>query len=257
MSPTEFDLRAALHDGDDDANLNVDRLILDARARAAQRRGRLMSGAAIAVVVATAGVGGTLLVRNGNTADSSKAAGGAAAASHGANLDKNAGSAALAPGSGARAAMSEAIDCPTSLPHYLLPGGGSPGQFGADQPLFSKSVSAVVVCAYGTAEKSSLSATSHHPARLELRGDDAKRLAASLENAPLTQAAAEPVACEPGTTGTYPLAIIGVAANGTKVATVTVSMSSCVQVTNGTAIRYGWQPPSDLRKVLLELKPTS
>ena len=30
-----------------------------------------------------------------------------------------------------------------------------------------------------------------------------------------------------------------------------------VRVTNGTAIRYDWAPPSDLAKILLALQPTS
>jgi hypothetical protein len=261
MSPTEFDLRAALHDGDDD-NLNVDQLVLGARARAAQRRVRMMSTAAIVLVVASAGVGGTLLVRSGSDTKS------AADAKHGTTSDLgsvygaasgNGGGLAAAPSApAAPRALAEksAPGCPAALPTYLLPGGGSPGQFGADGPLFSKPVSTVVVCAYDTSLRPA-SRGSQHPARLVLHDGQATQLAASLENARKTRK--QELCPYIRSADQRPIAVIGIGTDGNRVGTVTTTLSepACnVVVTNGTAIRYQWTPPKDLANVLDELTPT-
>jgi hypothetical protein len=142
------------------------------------------------------------------------------------------------------------VPCPASVPRYLLPGGGSP-QFGANQPLFSRPVTSVVVCSYGTTTQ----ALGRHPpvpARLPLHGTLASRLVAGLEKPSAASCAA------PTASLGHPLAIIGLAADGSKVATVTATLSAdgcAVQVTNGTALRRNWTPPRDLRNLLLALTP--
>jgi hypothetical protein len=245
MSPTEFDLRAALHDGDGDDNLNVDQLILGARAHAAQRRVRLLSTATIVLLVAGAGVGGTLVVRNDGGTNST--AGGAMVERHGANSDTGGKAGAPAPGA---LAPSGSADCPPSLPHYALPGGGSPGQFGADGRLFRKTVSSVVVCAYSTL-LSTASKNTSYAAQLTLAGAQAKRLADSLENAPTTRAAQ---ACGAARTNRYDYAIVGITSDGTRLPSV---VASCALVTNGTAVRYSWTPPDDLQQLLFGTTPST
>jgi hypothetical protein len=258
MSPTEFDLRAALHDGDDD-NLNVDQLILGARARAAQRRVRVMSTAAIVIVVACAGVGGTLLVRSGSgthSAASAKDADGHANSAYGAG-----GSALAPPAAAPRGALAEKTvgGCPAALPNlpnHRLPGGGGTRQFDTSGPLFSKPVSTVVVCAYDMSLRAA-SRGAQHPARLVLHDGQATRLAASLENARKTRK--QELCPNIRSADQRQIAVIGIGADGNRVGTVTTTLSepACdVLVTNGTAIRYQWTPPKDLGNVLDELTPT-
>src|SRR5439155_8122953 len=136
MSPSESDLRAALHDGEG-GNLDVDQLILGARAHAAQRRMRLLSTAAVVAVVASAGVGGAALLRSGSSPESD-AGEKAANRSHSA-YDATAGNKRADAVPGAQGAAS-GVPCPSSPPNYLLPGGGGTTQFGAPGPLFSKPV---------------------------------------------------------------------------------------------------------------------
>jgi hypothetical protein len=275
MSPNEFDLRAALHDGDDgDSALDVDQLIHSARTHAAQRRVRLISGAAIAAVVAGIATGGTLLATSGNGPShtgAERAAG--SAGQHSERVLSGGGGGVHASASRpapARAAKSAArsvvaaseprpagsVRCPSRLPQHLLPGGGSAGQFGAGGPLFSKPVVATVVCSYGSAMQPP--GRREHPARLVLTDGAAKRLAASLENAPKSR----PQVMCPDIRGMndHSIAIIGVTAGGAKVGTVTTTIgaSQCdVMATNGTAVRYDWTPPNDVRQRLLVLVPAA
>jgi hypothetical protein len=266
MSPTEFDLRAALRDGEGEG-VDPERLIARGRARRAQRRVRLLSTAAIAVVVAGAGVGSAVIWGDGNSNSSnSSGSGGSSVKDGAANLAPHSeqstvlGRLPAAPNSvtpSGGSAASSGGSCPDSLPRYLLPGGGSPGQFGADGPLFSRPVTSIVVCSYGSQLQALGENPTSNPARLVLNGSQATRLADSLEHASTTKS-------------TYPcptirspvdreLAIIGVAADGRSVGTVTASLTkpACnVQVTNGTAVRYQWQPPADLESMLLDLTPT-
>jgi hypothetical protein len=263
MSPTEFDLRAALRDGEGDEP-NADQLILHGRARVAQRRTRILSAAAVVAVVTGLGGGIALLAHGGSGGDSASNAGGAGAASSQADSAYGAaGGTALAPAAGVPQAASSLaerglsgtlqIPCPAALPQYLLPGGGGTGQFGADSPLFGKPVRAVVVCAYGPAAKATDRGAAH-PARLELADGAATRLAASLDATP--SATATGPHCPSSPAGPYRFAIIGLTADGARAGTVTAELtaSGCTgQVTNGTAVRYGWSPPADLRSRLLAL----
>jgi hypothetical protein len=235
MSPSESDLRAALHDGEGGGGPNVDSVIFRAQAVAAQRRIRLMSGAAIMAVVLGSGVGIGYLAGSGNeSGGSNSAAGGAGAA------QAPAGSAARS-GSGrnaAHGAVSDAsqVPCPKAFPDYRLPGGGGLDQFGAHGPLFTKPVTSVVVCAYGD-----------HRGRLAVGGQQAAALVTGLESAPKTT---HERLCAGGPS-IEQLAILAIAPNGSRARTVTVTFPTCGSVaTNGTAVRYEWKPPSAVRRLL-------
>jgi hypothetical protein len=257
MSPTESDLRAALRDGEGDGP-DIDRLIAGGQARQAQSRKQLLTAAAIVLVVAGAGAGGAVLW--GGSSPNSSAAGSAynnADAGGSAALRGTAGSSNGHKAAGqvpAAAPNFAAVACPASQPHPLLAGGGSPGQFGADGPLFSRTVSAVVVCSYGSPEQAADKVA--EPARLVLTGDRAAELASSLEQA---STARTPRACPNVVISPRrALAMIGVDSDGRTVGIVTANLvvPACnVQVTNGTAVRYQWTPPSDLQTVLVTLAP--
>jgi hypothetical protein len=270
MSPTEFDLRAALHDGEGDG-VDADRLIAVGQTRRAQRRVRVLSTAAVVVVVAGAGAGGAFLVANN---DSNSANSGGRAAQYDAGAQSSAkGAVAGAGGAEAPAASlpsgsasrqtdqaaksaAAAVPCPNSLPRYLLPGGGSPGQFGSDGPLFSKAVTSVVVCSYGSQRQALGQQPTSDPARLVLTGARATELANSLEHASMTRSNYPCPTIR--SADEHELVIIGVGADGATVGTVTTSLTkpACdVQVTNGTAVRYQWQPPADRQPTLLNLQP--
>ena len=127
-------------------------------------------------------------------------------------------------------------------------------QFGADGPLFGRTVDSLVVCAYGTPS----AAATAHPQRAVLRGAAARTVVDSLEKAPRTK----PTGACPflRTADAQALAIVGVAADGTVVDTVTTTVGdpACsVRVTNGTALRYQWLPPAVLRLALAELNPSA
>jgi hypothetical protein len=269
MSPSEFDLRAALRDGEGDG-VNVERVIAGAQATRARHRTWLLSAAAAVVV---AGVGtGSAVVWGGGSGGGPRAEGANSRANgpaHGA-LPANGpahGSAAgpaksptaetARPVPNSAASTGTAVACPSTYPHYLVPGGGSlvpgggsPGQFGSDGPLFSKPVVALVVCGYGTAQEAASLKPPARPGRLVLTGDNATRLAASLENAPKTAPG-----CGGMRTAPHSFVIIGIGSDGSRVGTVTATYQSCDEITNGTAIRFEWQPPADLAPVIENLVP--
>jgi hypothetical protein len=253
--PSEFDLRAALREGEGDEP-DVNDVIYAGRARRAQRRSRILTAAG---VIAAAGlVAGVAQLDGGGSGSgggSDSAAGAQAAASSapagggGAGYGGNLVPATLAPS--ARKALAD-VSCPTAAPQYPLAGGGlSSG--GGSAELFSRHVTSVVLCAYGP----SFDAAGHAPrtpGRLELAGRAASRLANSLEKAPTTA----PTASCSGASSQQ-LAVIPVDAAGNQLPPVTaqVSATACgAMVTNGTAVRYDWQPPPAVAKKLAELTPS-
>lgn len=261
MSPSEFDLRAALRDGEGDG-VNVERVIAGAQAQRARHRTWLLSAAAAVVV---AGVGtGSAVVWGGGSGAGPHAESAASGASHGSipglagpahtttRGSVAAGPEQPAPSPNSAASIAATATCPSTYPHYLLPGGSSPGQFGSDGPLFSKPVVALVVCGYGTPQEAANLKPPARPGRLVFTGSQATQLAASLENASKT----------PGTescAGTpNELAMVGVSADGTTGGTITTTVTDTgcdVQITNGTAVRYNWQPPSKIAPVIANLTP--
>lgn len=254
MSPTEFDLRAALRAGEGDS-VDADAIIADGRARIAHRRVRVLSGAAAAVVVAGVALGGSLLSGGGNGNREAGSAGGSAAYAHSAGTGGGAAAgnaprkAAAATPAASGAASSPS--CPAVLPTYPTTANGVTGKQ-ATSPLFAKSVKGIVVCSYSQ----ELGATGT-PVRVVLNGDRAAELATSLNSAPTAIAGRECPATIDGSS--EQLAIVGVADDGSAAGTVTVRLSSgCSSVvTNGTSIRYEWEPPADVRSLVLGLTPTA
>lgn len=255
MPPNEFDLRAALRDGEGDG-LDPERLIDQGRTRLAQRRSRLLNGAAVVAVVVGAAVAATQLGASSGGESGGSSNGGAGAAMGQSAL--GAGDAAHPPRAYGRApnstapvnggavpaatGKSGAVACPATAPNYLLPGGGSPGQFGAGGPLFGKPVSTVLVCGYPTSAR---------PAALALSDGDAERLVTSMENAPMSPSAGP---CGQG--ATTPFVFVGLAGSGKRVDTVTADLGAvgCApRITNGTAVRFDWIPPADVKRRLFGL----
>jgi hypothetical protein len=133
--PSEFDLRAALREGEGDGP-DADLLIAAGQTRRAQRRVRLLSTAVVIAVVGGGAFGATQLggshESGGSSADvaAGAAGGGQSAQAPGDAVRRSAQSgAAYQPVSGAeppRAQLKALADipCPAAAPNYLLPGGG-------------------------------------------------------------------------------------------------------------------------------------
>lgn len=238
MSPTEFELRAALREGEGDGP-DADQVIHRAVEYRRQRRTRIGSGLAAAVVVAGVAVGGGFLIGSGggvhDTASGSSA--GSSQASDKAGQRSAAGGAA-APQRNGFASMASL--CPSTVPHLMVPGGGGTGQFGGGSDLLPSDLAAVVVCAYGTPDAPTA------PTAVAFSGAAAHELAASLN-------AAAPVhhgACPDfATLDTRQFVVIGTDADGRQSDPVVVTLADnpCQsQATNGTALRYGWHPPTSV-----------
>jgi hypothetical protein len=280
MSPSEFDLRAALHDGEGDG-LDADRLILAAEASRSSRRARLLSAGAVAAVVAGVSVGVGLAwpnsqhpatsaatnqtqpqahaamgssgtrssstgVTNGSIANSGGGAGAAL------NAPVTPGSAPVRPNPYGlvQAATGTGTHCPQSYP---LVGTGPKSGTAA---LFSRPVATVEVCAYATSARVTSTRNSTGPGQLILHGAQASELVSSLENAMAHQVYYPCPSPQPSAARL--LAFIAFAADGSPAGTVTTVLTkpACnVTVSSTTAARYQWQPPSDLSAQLYALKP--
>jgi hypothetical protein len=253
MSPSEFDLRAALHDGEGD-HVNVDQLVLAARAGAASRRARLLSTAAIVAVVAGAGVGGALLASSGNdsrlantqagggvygraaTAPPHEALGGAGTAGQG-------GAPVPAPVYGALSGAGSR--CPPAADATLRP---AAAKLDADAPLFSRPVSTLLVCSYQLATRAKSAAS---PTSVTLHGADARLVTASLEGAAKTPPTGR---CPDIRSATQRnLVFQAFSPSGASAGEVTVSLafSPCeVRVTSDNAVRYAWVPSEAVARLL-------
>ena len=261
MSPTEHDLRAALRDGEGDGP-DPSRIVALGQQARAHRRTQLLNAAVITVIVAALGTGGTLLLnRDGhdqNSADKSaagpvdsrtgtfggaNAAGGSAASAGAARVPRH-----PAPHAATQPPAKGATDCPAAAPATptAAPGTGTGNSSG---PLFRGSPVRLAICVYADTSGS-------RPAAIALTGPDAQAVAASLESAPTSR---RPVMCP-----NYRLAgertalITGFGADGQQLGTVTASLdrpACAVVVTNGTQMRYGWTPPSELTTRLGPVDP--
>lgn len=255
MSPSEFDLRSALRDGEGDG-VDVDQVVALGSARRAERRSRILTTAAAVVVVGALGTGGAFAFRGGSSSDSGGAKSGANAAAGQVSRDavaSSSGGALNAPGARASSAPNAApgasaglaVTCPVQYPRTLLPTGPA-----TTAPLFARPVSFAVVCSYGAPSAVT------PPVRLVLDGARAADLVGRLEHA---STKLNPVPC-PSVRASQQtaLAIIGVAADGRTlpVVTTTVDSAACnLQATNGIAVRWNWKPPADLLHELADLTP--
>lgn len=268
MSPSEFDLRAALRDGEG-AALDVDRIIAGGQARQARRRAQLLTASLAVVFLGAAGTAGAFLL-GGNGAPGPSADGALASrAASSANAEQPGNLAPApkasdspsrtdgAPPSSAGGGVSNsAIPCPASFPTLLLPGGGGSGQFGAAGPLFTKPARSIVVCSYGS--PLATGPNGGRPGRLVLTGSDAVQLQASLESAPTSRS--NTTCPQVRANARHALAFIGVDPTGRpgRVITTTLTDPPCdVTVTNGTAVRYDWTPTAGLGQQLLTLRPAA
>lgn len=256
MSPDERQLRAALHQGEGES-VDVGAVVARAEAVRHGRRVRLASVAAAVVLVGAVGTGGAILFGGSNAADTSAArtAGGSADSAAGPAVPAigTAGPGGSGPGSSASPApgvpapgpLADAarVPCPSRPPHYLLPGGGGSGQFGAGASLFSGPVESVKVCGYAEAG----SATVSSPLSRVVTGQRASELTASLDAASTIRPA---IMCPVPADWTTTLVVIGLSHSGAAMKPVVVPLTCGAQITNGSAVRYGWQPPADLAPLL-------
>ncbi|MDT4981137.1 MAG: hypothetical protein QOG07_3016 [Pseudonocardiales bacterium] len=247
MSPNEFQLRSALHDGEGEP-VNPDTVIARARGlQQARHDQRVRYGSVAAVVAFVGGLGVVGSVALGGGDNSTKASNKGAT-----NYDSSAGQAGggraasnrsnqpAAPGPTADGA---AVPCPDSPPKLMLPGGGGSGQFGAQGPLFSDPVEAVKVCAYTS------SATTVVPSTV-LVGGYATDLIKSMEAAGKTLPASSRCPGGPAPTDRGSLVVIGVGNDGKQLNPVVVTLGCPTRVTNGTALRYNWTPPANINKLI-------
>ena len=253
MAPSEFDLRAALRDGEGDAP-NADRLIMAGQRRRAQRRARLLSTTVVVAVVGGVAFGATQLGGNSSSGGGgSQYAGGAVGGSMG--EPAHGGNSSAAEGGGVAAAPSAAralsgVSCPSAVPQYAA---APKGVAHRATNLFNRPVASIVVCAYGFTFDAA-SSPPRNPARLELAGNQATRFAISLETAPTT-APARP--CANVSTEQYAVIPVDSAGNPFRPVTARLPGSACGSiVTNGTAVRYAWQPPPGVAARLERLTPT-
>lgn len=246
MSPTEHELRAALHDGEGDGFDPARAIIAGDRVRA-RRRTRLINSVAAAVVVGGVATGGAFLVGSQSQENASSSADGGGKQAN--QAERSSEYAAAAPqsaaagagGASVRAPGASVVGCSPTVARQSPPTGTAPG------PLFAGRVSSLLVCTYSTeGGRTSVSLT----------GDDAKVVVDSLE----TAAAAKPSGMCP----LYRIAdertveFIGVTAEGQSagVVTTTLDRPACATVvTNGKAIRYGWHPPVQLLSRLAKAQP--
>jgi hypothetical protein len=267
MSPSEFDLRAALHHGEGDG-VDADHVIAHAVVLRQERRARLVrSGSIAAAVVVVAGLGiGTAVALHGgsngtpsagsaqSTATQRSPAQGNAAVPSNQSAPSSRGvpkappqgadtSQAVAPSTtSGQSPATVSVACPARIPSLSLAQAGS-------GPMFSGPVAAMVVCVYPSAVPAG------KPVRLEFHGAAAATIANSIDAASKTPGHIKcPMLRADG--GTKPVVIIGVTANGSPMAPITarVGQLMCDQpITNGTAVRYNWVPPTVLEHELLQI----
>jgi hypothetical protein len=259
MSPTEDQLRAALHHGEGE-HLDVDGLLLRAAATRHARRVRI--GATAAAVLAVAGIGVGSVVAFGDrgqhpitASGSSPRAGTDLRPSR--SLQTGTAPGGVATGSPATRSQDSSGDCPPVLPRVTVPGGESPAL--AVGPLFAQPVSAVSVCAYFSATGSPVT-DGGTTVSTRLTGADAATLAASLERAS-TRRLEGGLCPDMIALSARTLAVFGEGADGAPLRPVLIPIDrpySCnPAVTNGAAVRFNWVPDRVLSPYLAKLQQTS
>jgi hypothetical protein len=257
VSPNEFQLRAALREGEGDG-VNAAEVIARAHELRQRRRVRYTSVAAIAVVVTGIGVAGGLALnssgsdKSSSSAVSQNAAGGSAAATPAApSTSQSQGANGYAvngapPGSAASAA---AVPCPAALPQLAPPASGGGGA------LFAGPVTAVKICAYPQAGGAAVTGRDGKPVSTVLTGAQAATLAASLNGASKSRT---PAPCPLYRTADgRALVLYAVSPDGSALppVTATVAQNPCnLPVTNGRAVRYNWTPPAYLDPFVAEAR---
>jgi hypothetical protein len=257
MSPNEFQLRAALREGEGDG-VNAAEVIARAHELRQHRRVRYTSVAAIAVVVTGIGVGGGLALnasssdqRSGSSLSRNAAGGSAAANPTTPGASQSQGSSGYSVGAGRvdTRASAAAVPCPAALPQLAPPASG-----GGD-PLFAGPVAAVKICAYPQAGGAPVTGRDGTPVSTVLTGAQATALAASLNGATKSRT---PSPCPLYRTADgRALVFYAVSPDGSTLppVTATVAQNPCnLPVTNGRAVRYNWTPPAYLGTFIAEAR---
>jgi hypothetical protein len=251
MSPTEFELRAALRDGEDGGGLDPDLVLARAEGFRRQRRTRVLGAASVAAVVAAIGITGTVLVQSGSTQHGA----GSSGARSGATAADGAAAPSNAPAKGGGANRSLASVCPEPFPRLTI----AVGQVPSSDALFDPAVNSVLICSYGVMPTPTVKPTGSAaaPVAKTVTGAAATSLVDSLNSA----RTAPPGICpQYRTLDNRNYVLIGMDANGNRSAPVVVTLAAnpCqTTVTNGKTIRYEWTPPESVAKVLLGLTPGS
>lgn len=252
MAPSEFELRAALHDGEGEG-VDAGRVIARARAVRATRRTRWATVAATVVVAGALGTGIGALAHYGGS-ESAGSAGGANAADSAAGAEAGAQAGAAAPQPAAPPATGEfhgpaqvpekgSKVCEDTLPVATTPPAAGPGSSG---PLLPPDTEAVIVCGYRIAASGAI-ARHHHQDKLV--GSAAHELAHSLNSAP-----GRPASCPALPART----MLSITVNRPDIAPhhpviITYDSTCGATATDGTAVRYNWTPPADLAAKLAAL----
>lgn len=259
MSPSEGQLRAALHEGEGDT-VDAGALIEHASWVRRERRRRVYMAAGAAAAVAVIGVGVASFVGGGG--HRTESAEGATAQQQGSTAGAGAPLASRAAGGRHDAAIPGGQprpdvmhrrapgECPATAPRYVLPGGGGSGQFGASGPLFTHDVKKIVVCAYPAAAAQGVR-------RIELGAKQSADLAESLESSPASMTITGRKCANVDTLGGT-LDLMASDANGVASKPVLITLG-CPRntATNGTAVRYVAELPRRLIGLLSIAQPQS
>jgi hypothetical protein len=249
MAPSEFDLRAALRDGEGEG-INPDNVIFAVERHRARRRAALLTAATVVALVG-GGAAGISQLSGGSEAGGSNAGDAMSALRAGAGAISGRGpqhgterSAAGLPVPRASLPLDQkltSIACPTGAPTYSVP--QAPQRRDAATPLFTNAVAAVVVCSYGTTFGPTSGSTTRQPGRLTLAGGKAAALARSME-----KASRDPkLSCAAHAPARAQYAIIAVSPSGDPAGPTVSAQTGCNGVvTNGTALRFNWSPPPDI-----------
>jgi hypothetical protein len=124
-------------------------------------------------------------------------------------------------------AAAAARACPAAPVSLALPGGGGLGNFGSNDPLFSRDVAAITACGYAASGKHT---------RTVIIGAAARTTARTLESATASYGPGR--ACVTPTVATGTVELLPVDARGRNLRPVVVYGACPVRVTNGTAVRY-------------------
>ena len=238
MSPSEFQLRAALHDGEGDG---VDAGAVIARARAIRHTQRVRVASVAAAVVLLGGVGTGAGLLAGHSGHPTRTSAGSAAKAPALNPVSSTEAAPYEAAGGGNIGGPQASvpgpQCPATLPLLAAPGGGGTGQFGGTDQLLTQPVVSIQICGYGAR---TVSGALSFGTSVSVADGTARELAASLNNAS-TRPSAFACVIQPARA----LAIYAMSAGGA-LPVVTVHLDCRGTATNGTAVRYGWRPPADL-----------
>lgn len=262
MSPSEFELRGALHHGEgDDGPLDIGTVILRAEAIRRERRVRVLTVAAAAVVVLGVSTAVVITHRTPARTTTAAAANGAGSASnrvpladqvppdvaalpsHDASADDiTATSSGLAvrPGGAAGGSSTAAATCPATAPAVTAPAAAT-----SSQPMFSSPVVSIIACGYRASDGAQLSDA--HGDRL-LSSLSESDVAATVTSINAASKDAVPIPCSnPSATNGLLVLYASYASGPAK--PVAASTYACDRtISNGTAERFDWTPPTGLQQ---------